>query len=54
MPIAINAVISNIPSLGTTLLRGDKIGSVSWPSKTTSTLLRLVVNQDNMARKNTA
>ena len=50
MPIATNGVMSNIPSLGITLLNGDKIGSVTSASRIISRLERLITNHDRIAR----
>ncbi len=53
-PIAISGVMSNIPSLGTTLLNGDKIGSVISSSNTIKMFCLFKLNQDNTTRAKTA
>ena len=50
IPIAISGVMSNMPSLGTTRLNGDKIGSVMSSSKTINMFCLPKLNQDNKIR----
>ena len=53
IPIAISGVMSNTPTLGTTRLNGDKIGSVISSSKTIKMFCLFKLNQDNKTRAKT-
>ena len=53
IPIAISGVMSNTPSIGTTRLNGERIGSVTSLSITIKILYRLMPNHDNITRAKT-
>ncbi len=52
--MAIKGVISIVPSKGTTLRSGDKMGEVRSPSIARNKLYEPVINQDKIAHNRTA
>ena len=54
MAMAVRGVISMVPSKGTTLRSGRRMGSVRSPSTARNKLYEPVINQDKITRNRTA